>query len=126
GKYIREIDFGKYIINTIVFSFTILCLTFFINSFTKNKFVITALSTVLSLGISFISGVMVPQEFLGEKTLALAKFFPNYYFVKINNITVNSFSDIGFELLMQLLFAFAFILLGLYFSKVKQGGKGAV
>jgi ABC-2 type transport system permease protein len=120
GKYIGEINFSKYIINTIVFSFTILCLTFFLNNSTKNKFIINGISTVLSLGTSFISGVMVPQELLGEKTLALAKFFPSYYFVKINEMTVNSFSDIKFEIFMQLLFAAAFVLMGLYFSKVKQ------
>ncbi len=120
GKYIGEVDFIKYVINIIVFSFTILCFTFFINNFTKNKFVISGLSIVLSLGTSFISGVMVPQEFLGEKTLLLAKFFPTYYFVKVNGTTVNSFSDISFNIFMQLSFAVAFILLGLYFSKAKQ------
>lgn len=120
GKYIGEVDFIKYVINIIVFSFTILCFTFFINNFTKNKFVISGLATVLSLGTSFISGVMVPQEFLGEKTLLLAKFFPTYYFVKVNGTTVNSFSDISFNIFMQLSFAVAFILLGLYFSKAKQ------
>ena len=62
---------------------------------------------------------MVPQEFLGEKTLLLAKFFPTYYFVKVNGTTVNSFSDISFYIFMQLSFAVAFILLGLYFSKSK-------
>ena len=120
GKYIREIEFNKYIINIIVFSFSILCLTYFINNFTKNKFIISGLSTVLSLGTSFISGVMVPQEFLGKKTLTLAKFFPTYYFVKVNGTTVNSFSDISFNIFMQLLFAFAFVLMGLYFSKSQQ------
>ena len=120
GKYIGEINFSKYVINTIAFSFTILCLTFFLNNSTKNKFIINGISTVLSLGTSFISGVMVPQELLGEKTLALAKFFPSYYFVRINEMTVNSFSDIKFELFMQLLFAAVFVLMGLYFSKVKQ------
>lgn len=120
GKYIGEVDFIKYVINIIVFSFTILCFTFFINNFTKNKFVISGLATVLSLATSFISGVMVPQEFLGEKTLLLAKFFPTYYFVKVNGTTVNSFSDISFNIFMQLSFAVAFILLGLYFSKAKQ------
>jgi len=120
GKYIGEVDFGKYVINIIIFSFTILCFTFFLNNFTKNKFVISAMSTVLSLGTSFISGVMVPQELLGEKTLALAKFFPSYYFVKINEMAISSFSDIKFELFMQLLFAVVFVLMGLYFSKVKQ------
>lgn len=120
GKYIGEVDFGKYVINIIIFSFTILCFTFFLNNFTKNKFVISAMSTVLSLGTSFISGVMVPQELLGEKTLALAKFFPSYYFVKINEMAISSFSDIKFELFMQLLFAVVFVLMGLYFFKVKQ------
>ena len=120
GKYIGEVDFGKYVINIIIFSFTILCFTFFLNNFTKNKFVISAMSIVLSLGTSFISGVMVPQELLGEKTLALAKFFPSYYFVKINEMAISSFSDIKFELFMQLLFAVVFVLMGLYFSKVKQ------
>lgn len=120
GKYIGEVNFGKYVINTIVFSFSILCLTFLINNITKNKFIINALSTVLSLGTAFISGVMVPQEFLGEKTLMIAKFFPTYYFVKINEMRVNSFLDMKFEIFMQLLFAVVFLLMGLYFSKTSQ------
>ncbi len=120
GKYIAEVDFSKYLINIIVFSFSILCLTFLINNLTNDKFVKNGLSTVLSLGTSFISGVMVPQQYLGEKVLTIAKFFPTYYFVRINGMVVNSFSDMRYELFMQLLFAVAFLLMGLYFSKVKQ------
>lgn len=120
GKYIGEVQFGKYVLNTIVFSLSALCLTFLINNITKNKFVINALSTVLSLGTSFISGVMVPQQYLGEKVLTIAKFFPTYYFVRVNEMTVNSFSDMRFEILMQLLFAVVFLLMGLYFSKTSQ------
>ncbi|NOH14804.1 ABC transporter permease [Clostridium cochlearium] len=120
GKYIGQVDFGKYVLNTTVFSLSALCLTFLINNITRNKFVINAISTVLSLGTSFISGVMVPQQYLGEKVIRIAKFFPTYYFVKINEMTVNSFSDIRFEIFMQLLFAVAFLLMGLYFSKVHQ------
>ncbi len=120
GKYIGEIDFSKYVINTVVFSFSILCLTFLINNFTNNKFIINGISTVLSLGTSFISGVMVPQALLGKKTLALAKFFPTYYFVKINEMAINSFAEIKYEIFMQLLFAVVFLLMGIYFSKVKQ------
>ncbi len=120
GKYIGEVDFLKYIINTIVFSFSALCLVFLINNITNNKFVISGLGTVLSLGTSFISGVMVPQQFLGEKVLTIAKFFPTYYFVRINEMNINSFLDVKYELFMQLLFAMAFLLIGLYFSKSKQ------
>lgn len=120
GKYVREVDFSKYVINTIVFSFSALCLVFLINNITNNKFVISGISTVLSLGISFISGVMVPQQFLGEKVLNIAKFFPTYYFVRINEMDINSFLDVKYEIFMQLLFAVAFLLTGLYFSKVRQ------
>ena len=117
GKYIGEVDFGKYVVNIMVFSFSVLCLTFLINNITRNKFVINALSTVLSLGTSFISGVMVPQQFLGKKVLTIAKFFPTYYFVRINDMHVSSFSDIRYEFFMQLLFAMAFLFMGLYFPK---------
>lgn len=120
GKYIAEIDFIKYVVNTIVFSFSALCLVFLINNLTSNKFVLSGLSTVLSLGTSFISGVMVPQQFLGEKVLRIAKFFPTYYFVRINEMNINSFLDVKYEIFMQLLFAIVFLLMGLYFSRAKQ------
>ncbi len=120
GKYIGEIDFKKYVINTMIFSFSALCLTFLINNITSNKFIISGLSTVLSLGTSFISGVMVPQEFLGEKVLNIAKFFPTYYFVRINDMNITSLSEVKYELSMQVLFAFAFLLLGLYLQKIRQ------
>lgn len=120
GRYIGEVNFSMYVINTIVFSLSILCLTFLINNITRNKFVINTLSTVLSLGTAFISGVMVPQQFLGKKVLTIAKFFPTYYFVKINDMQASSFSDIRYEIFMQLLFAIAFLFMGLYFSKTAQ------
>ncbi len=120
GRYFGDIYYTKYLVNLIVFSFSILCLTFLINNITRNKQIITTLSTVISLGTSFISGVMVPQELLGEKVLLVAKFFPVYYFVKINDAVINSLSEVRFELFMQVLFAVAFLLLGLMFSKKAQ------
>ena len=120
GKYASQVQFGKYIVNLIVFSISALCLTFLINNITRNKHVTSALSTILSIGTSFISGVMVPQELLGDKVVLVAKFFPTYYFIRANNRTINSLLDIKAELFMQLLFAVAFILLGLIFSKKTQ------
>lgn len=119
-KYIGEINFSKYVINITVFSFTILCLTFLINHITKNRFVVNGIGTVISLGTSFISGVFVPQEFLSEKALLIAKFFPTYYFVRINERSINSFVDIRYEMLMQLMFGLVFLVMGLYISKVKE------
>lgn len=120
GRYVRKVQFIKYIVNLLVFSLSVLCLTFLINNITRNKYAINAISTVLSLGTSFISGVMVPQEILGEKVLMIAKFFPTYYFVKANNKVISSLLDIKGELFMQVLFAVAFLLIGLIFSKRAQ------
>lgn len=120
GKYIGEVNFSKYILNLSVFSFSILGLTFFINNLTQSRFIINAASTVLSLGTSLISGVMVSQSFLGKNVLNIAKFFPTYYFVRINNMNINRFMEIRYELIVQILFGISFFLLGLYFSKVKR------
>lgn len=120
GKHLGEINFLKYTINVFIFSFVILCFTFLINNFTSSKFVINGMSTVASLGTAFISGVFVPQEFLSEGVLNIAKFFPTYYFVRINETQISSFIDVRYELFMQVLFGISFLLLGLYFSKTKQ------
>ncbi len=113
GKYIGEVDFRKYVINIMVFSFSIQCFAFLIGNLAKNRHVINGISTVVSLGVSFISGVMVPQELLSEKVLTIAKFFPSYYFVTINEKTINSLGDIRYEVLMQVMFGIVFLLLGL-------------
>ena len=120
GKYIGEVNFSIYFINTIVFSFSILCLTFLINNITRNKFAINGISAVLSLGTSFISGVMVPQQLLGDRVLTIAKFFPTYYFVRINDMQASSLVDIRNDIFMQVLFGIVFLMLGLYFSKAAQ------
>lgn len=120
GKHLSEVNFIKHLINIYVFSFSILCFTFLINNLTTNRFIINGISTVASLGTAFISGILVPQEFLGEKVLAIAKFFPTYYFVRVNDMKVGKLFDIRYELLMQILFGAVFLSLGLYFSKVKQ------
>lgn len=120
GQHLEEVNFTKYIVNVSIFSFAILCLTFLINNLTKSRFIINGLSTVLSLGTAFISGVMVPVEYLSEKVITIAKFFPTYYYIKINNMDISSLSDIRYELIIQILFGVVFLLLGVYFSKVKQ------
>ena len=120
GKHIGEISFLKYVVNIFIFSFAILCFTFLINNLTRSKFIINGMSTVASLGTAFISGVFVPQEFLVEQVLRIARFFPTYYFVKINETNINSFLDVKYEIFMQILFALSFLIIGLYFSKIRQ------
>ena len=120
GKFINDVFYIKYILNIIIFSLAILCFAFLVNNITGNKLVINGISTVLSLGMSFISGVMVPQELLSEKALMIARFFPSYYFVKINESNINSLLEIKEYFIIQLLFGIGFLVLGLLFSRIRQ------
>nr|WP_300003908.1 ABC transporter permease [Tissierella sp.] len=120
GGSISDVQFSKYLVNISMFSFSILGFTFLINNITRNRFVINALGTVTSLGTSLISGIMVSQDFLGENVLKIARFFPTYYFVRVNESNISSFGDVKYEIFMQLLFGVGFFLAGLYFAKVKR------
>jgi ABC-2 type transport system permease protein len=86
-----------------------------------------AFSNVVSLGFSFIGGIFVPLEFLGETMQNVAKFTPTYWYVKANDaiLGIKTFSDIDFGEFalncgVQLLFALAFFSVGLVVSRYKR------
>lgn len=117
---LADIPLTKYLINLGIFSLTILSFTFLINNLTSNKNVKNGLSIALSLGTAFISGVMIPQEFISGFTLQLARFFPTYYFVKINDLAEIQPNDFYTNLAIQGLFGLAFLVAGIYFAKTKR------
>lgn len=116
-----------FILNSFVFTFTVLSLSFLIGTLIKNKNAQSGISNVLSLGLSFLSGVFVPQNMLSESVLAMAKFTPTYWFVKANNAisTLTNFSaenlaPIITSMLIQVGFAIALVSITLVLSKRKQ------
>lgn len=113
-------DLGRHMINLFLFSLSVLSLTFMINNITGNKHVKSALSTVLSLGMAFLSGVMIPQEYLGDFTLKLARMFPMYYFVKVNDNPSISSGELYLNLGIQLGFAVVFLLIGVLIANLKR------
>lgn len=114
-------------LNALVFTAVTLSLSFFISLFVKGANAQSALANVLSLGLSFISGVFVPQEFLSQQVLAVARFTPTYWFIKANN-TINNLSNFTFDnlipafncMLIQLGFAIAILSVALVISKSNQ------
>lgn len=120
GKGVWEQDIKKYLLNIFVFSLSIMALTFMINNMTNNDSAKNALSTTISLGSAFISGVFIPQEVLSEKVLTVAKLFPAYYYVLINNKTMPDSSFMIRNLSIQFLFGLLFFVLGLYFAKKRR------
>lgn len=112
--------FGKYILNLMIFSFSVLGLTFMINNITNNRYVKNAFSVVFSLGTAMISGIMLPREFLGKNALRVARFFPTYYFVNANAAEPDQIRGFWVSGLIQLLFALVFAAAGLYFARMKR------
>ncbi len=120
GSQLFEHQIGKYILNLGVYSIVVMALTFLLNNFTNNRHTKNVLSTVLSLGLAFISGVFLPQTFLSAKVLAVAKFFPLYYFVIINETVHPEVSFMIRNLGIQMLFGILFFVMGLYFARKKR------
>ncbi len=76
-------------LNAFVFSFTVLSISYLIGITAKSKNTVAAISTGLSLGLAFISGLFVPQQYLGASVLRVASFTPSYWYAKANNTLLN-------------------------------------
>lgn len=116
-----------YIINSLVFTLCAASISFFIGSLLKNQNAISAISNVVTLGPCFISGIFVPQEFLGETVLRIASFTPTYWFAKANGAIANmtQFTAANLEpvytsMIIQIGFAIAFLAVSLVLSKRRK------
>jgi len=80
------------------FVFVLCCcgMSFFIGNLVKSTGAISAVSNIVTLGFCFISGVFVPQEFLGSFVLKIAGFTPTYWYIKANN-EIAKLTEFGFQ-----------------------------
>lgn len=113
-----------FILNSFVFGASILGLSFLIGNLVKGKQALSAIAGIVTLSACFISGVFVPQAFLGEGVLKAASFFPTYWYVKGNLIigdltsfTNGHLSELYSTLLIEAGFALAFIMIALVVGK---------
>lgn len=125
--YIGLENLKYHILNTFVFATTSISIGFFVGNITKKHEVASAINNVVPLGLSFISGAFVPQEFLNSSIQKVAQFTPSYWFV-LNNDNIAKATNLGIDkisqgLLIQFLFTIVFIVLGLVVSKEKSKNK---
>ena len=76
-----------------------------------NTYGYSAASTVVAMGLSFISGIMVPLDYVSPIAVNIAKFFPVYYIVKSSNDTATDFVSYVGNLGMILLFGVLYMAL---------------
>jgi ABC-2 type transport system permease protein len=114
-------------LNSFTFALVILSVSYLIGISVKSRKAISAISTAASVGLAFLSGMFVPQEFLGSPVLKVASFTPVYWFVKANNAietvtqaTWSQLSGIASYMAIQLGFAAAIISIALVVSKRKR------
>ena len=111
GKSLFNIGGVYYAINTLTYTLVCVAISFLAGNLTKSRGAQAAIVNVLSLGLSFISGVFVPQAMLGEPVLKIARFLPTYWYVRGNHLIDGADLTAGFsvgfmsaELLVQLAF----------------------
>lgn len=114
-------------INLFVFMLAALSLSFLLGSVIKNRNAQNAAANTISLGMSFLSGVFVPQYILSGTVKAIASFTPTYWFVKANNeiggiVSFNgsNLSSIIGSYLIQLGFAAGLLVLTFIITKQKR------
>jgi ABC-2 type transport system permease protein len=113
--------------NLAVFALSALSISYLVGITVKSRKAISAISTALSLSLAFLSGIFVPQEFLGTSVLRVASFTPTYWYVKANNAleTISSahwedISKVVGYMAIQIGFAAAIISVALVVSKRKR------
>jgi ABC-2 type transport system permease protein len=116
-----------FLLNSLVFTFAALSISFLIGNVIKSKNAMSAAANVVALGTCFISGVFVPQAFLGKPVITLASFTPNYWYVKSNNIiatlvnfNMENLAPIFLNMLIVIGFAVAVLTVTLVVIKQKR------
>ena len=114
------------IINSLLFCITASTMGFLIGSIVKNKEASNGIVNVIALGSSFICGAFVPQQYLGESVLNIAKVLPSYWYisnnntiVKLTNFDIESLKPVILNMLIVIAFAALFTLITGIYNRVK-------
>lgn len=74
------------VLNSLIFAMVSASITVLIATFCTNLNLVTFVNQIVSLGMSFLCGVFVDQEFLGKGVLSVARFLPAYWYIKANTM----------------------------------------
>ncbi|HZK29487.1 MAG TPA: ABC transporter permease [Clostridia bacterium] len=110
---------GKMLVNCFLYALAVLGMSYVISVLVRSRVAVTAISTVLSLGVAFLSGAFVPQAMLSESVLTLSKVFPLYYFIHANRFS-SSFAEMAPDLIAQAGFALAYFILGFMIARFSK------
>jgi ABC-2 type transport system permease protein len=124
---VATIGLGLNILNAFVFLFSALAISYIVGLTAKSDNVLSAIATISSLGLAFLSGAFVPQFLLSDTVIRVARFTPNYWYVYVNdkiaeitNFTRENVIELLGYMGIQILFAVALFCIAVVISKKKS------
>lgn len=82
------------LLNGFVFLIFATMLTLLISVICPGSKAVSMIANVISLGMSFLCGVFVPQYLLGDTVLGIGKFLPAYWYVRANNMLAGTGGEV--------------------------------
>ena len=126
GDTLLTVRGAMYILNMFVFSVATLALAYFLSTFLLPKNAISGIVNVIALGSSFLCGVFVPAEYLGEWVKGISHIFPTYWYIQNSEIITTaenlggSIMTLGVNTLVMFGFAVIFVVGGILVSAKKR------
>lgn len=116
-----------YLVNAFAAMLVGLGIGFLVSTVVKNDQAASAAANVVSLGMSFLCGVFVPQQLLSSSVVSISRFLPAYWYVSavnaidgLSSYTPSSITPILQDIGIELGFAVAFALLSLLLFRQRQ------
>ena len=114
------------VLNSFILSMVIAALAVLISSFEPKDNLLSLITQVAGLGMSFFCGVFIPLEVLSDKVAAAARFLPVYWYIRANNMIAEteaySFRGVMQCYMIQIAFAAALVLITLLVRRVRYSG----
>lgn len=116
-----------HLVNSLAFTVVCASIAFAVGHFVKTSSGQAGAVNVISLGMSFLCGVFVPQAVMSKSVLAVGRFLPGYWYIRANDAiaslstskSINLGSIYG-SMLIQLGFAVAIFSVALLFGKERS------
>ena len=113
-------------LNAFVFIIVAMMICLFVSAFSPAMNTLSMIANVVGLGMSFLCGVFVPQNYLGDTALSIGKLLPTYWYVRASNIVMEkegevlSYGNFFICVGVQIAFAAALFCITLVLSKNRR------
>lgn len=113
-------------LNAFVFIIVVMMICLFVSAFSPAMNTLSMIANVIGLGMSFLCGVFVPQNLLGDAAVNIGKLLPMYWYVRASNIVMEkegemfAYGSFFICIGVQIAFAAALFCITLLISKNKR------